>query len=154
MKTPKPFQRIGSLSNAHVGRDFEAVAVASLAKEGIRVAAKFPVQVGISELKKTHSFDLGSEDPPVIVECKCKRWTTGGNVASAKVTVWNEAMYYFHSSPPKYRKILFTLHHKRNDAGETLAEYYLRTYAHLIPPKVEVWEYNEATSTVRVLHGT
>ena len=148
------FQRVGSPSNAHVGREFEAAAVAALAREGVRVTPGFSVQVGISDLKKAHSFDLGSENPPVIVECKSHRWTAGGNVPSAKVTVWNEAMYYFHGSPSKYRKILFTLHDKRNGNGETLAEYYIRTYSHLIPPKVEIWEYNEATKTVRVLYGT
>lgn len=147
------FQRVGSPSNAHVGREFEALAVAALAKQGINVAPEFSVQVGVSDLKKLHSFDLGSDDPPVIVECKSHRWTTGGNVPSAKVTVWNESMYYFQCSPEKYRKILFTLHDRRNGSGETLAEYYIRTYFHLIAPKVEIWEYNEVTQAVRVLYG-
>ena len=26
---------------------------------------------------------------------------------SAKMTVWNEAMYYFHIAPKQYRKIMF-----------------------------------------------
>ncbi len=39
-------------------------------------------------------------------------------------------------------------------AGETLAAYYIRTYAHLIPPKVEIWEYDEQTQSVEVLNGT
>src|SRR5882724_4272044 len=84
------FQRVGSQSNAQVGREFEALAVAALAKRGINVAPGFSVHIGVSNLKKAHSFDLGSDNPPVIVECKSHRWTSGGNVPSAKVTVWNE----------------------------------------------------------------
>jgi hypothetical protein len=60
-------------------------------------------------------------------------------VPSAKITVWNEAMYYFYLTPKEYRKIFFVLKHSRND--ETLAEYYLRNYRHLIPSGVEFWEY-------------
>jgi hypothetical protein len=64
---------------------------------------------------------------------------------SAKMTVWNEAMYYFHLAPNIYRKILFVLKHSRRDIS--LASYYLKTYGHLIPTGVEVWEYDTALST-------
>jgi len=58
------------------------------------------------------------------------------------MTVWNEAMYYFHAAPRDYRKILFVLHHC-NGQGKSLASYYLDTYEHLIPSDVELWEYDE-----------
>jgi hypothetical protein len=32
-----------------------------------------------------------------------------------------------------------------NTYSETLAEYYIRTYSHLIPNDVELWEYDEST---------
>ncbi len=137
------FQREGSISNAHVGKEFEITAEKVFATKGIVVSKNFEVEVGVSNKKKPHMFDLGADNPPVLVECKSHRWTSGDNVPSAKLTVWNEAMYYFACSPNNYRKILFVLHDKRVRNGETLAQYYVRTYAHLIPEDVEIWEYNE-----------
>lgn len=81
----------------------------------------------------------------VIVECKSHRWTAGHNIPSAKLTVWNEAMYYFHAAPGGYRKILFVLKDLRRGTGESLCSYYLRTYGHLIPDDVEFWEYDDQT---------
>lgn len=147
------FQRRGSVSNAHVGRDFESLAVSALASAGISVRKDFSVEVGVSALKKTHKFDLGSESPPVLVECKSHRWTSGNNIPSAKVTVWNEAMYYFHCAPAHYKKILFVLRDERKTTGETLAAYYIRIYGHLIPDNVEIWEYDESSSKVTVVRG-
>ncbi len=137
------FQRIGSISNAHVGSDFEAAAREIFASQGLQLQKNFSLPVGISEKKKEHRFDLGSASPEVIVECKSHRWTKGSNVPSAKMTVWNEAMYYFSIAPKSYRKILFVLQHYNPKKKETLAEYYIRTYNHLVPHGVEIWEYNE-----------
>jgi len=64
------------------------------------------------------------------------------------MTVWNEAMYYFHLAPENYQKILFVLRHYSPKKKETLAEYYIRTYAHLIPNSVEIWEYDEEPKEV------
>jgi len=69
----------------------------------------------------------------IIIECKSHRWTSRDNVPSAKLTVWNEAMYYFHLAPAEYRKIFFILRDYSNKRHETLGEYYIRTYGHLIP---------------------
>jgi hypothetical protein len=54
---------------------------------------------------------------------------------SAKITVWNEAMYYFHVAPSSYRKIFFVLKHYRKE--QSLAAYYLKTHGHLVPAGVE-----------------
>ena len=148
------FQRVGAISNAHVGRDFETVAIKALGAAGIEVAKNYAVNVGIAESEKSHQFDLGADDPPTIVECKSHRWTAGGNVPSAKMTVWNEAMYYFACAPDHFRKILFVLRDLRTGSGESLAQYYIRTYKHLIPYKVEIWEFDEETGKVVVVHGT
>lgn len=148
------FQRSGSTSNAQVGRDFEEAAILALEAAGISVTRTYPVEVGISAETKSHSFDLGSDRPPIIVECKSHRWTSGGNVPSAKLTVWNEAMYYFACAPNTFRKIFFVLRHVRAKTGETLSQYYIRTYGHLIPPGIEIWEYDETTKSVEVVHGT
>lgn len=68
---------------------------------------------------------------------------------SAKVTVWNEAMYYFHLAPTHYRKILFVLDARHSRQGQSLAEFYLRTSGHLIPPKVTIDEYNPESGLIR-----
>jgi len=145
------FQRIGSISNTRVGSDFESIAQAVLATAGIQVEKRFRLPVGINAKKKVHSFDLGSASPPIIVECKSHRWTTGGNMPSAKMTVWNEAMYYFSVAPTEYRKILFVLRDHHQKRGVTLAEYYLDRHSHLIPEGVEIWEYDEGSGGATVL---
>lgn len=60
---------------------------------------------------------------------------------AAKMTVWNEAMYYFHVAPKEYRKIMFVLKHDRRQ--QSLASYYIHTHGHLVPDGVEIWEFNE-----------
>lgn len=135
------FQRMGSISNAHAGSDFEEVARAYFAKQGIVLTKNFPVLVGVEAEKKRRRFDLGGEDPPALVECKSHTWTQGGNIPAAKLTVWNEAMYYFHVAPARYRKIFFVLKHLRREIS--LATYYLANYRHLVPDGVEIWEYSE-----------
>lgn len=143
------FQRVGALSNTHAGNDFEGAARAFFAKQGIKLTKNISVPVGVGETKKPHRFDLGSENPPVLVECKSHTWTQGGNMPSAKMTVWNEAMYYFHVAPPAYRKIFFVLKHDRRE--QSLATYYLKTHGHLVPAGVELWEYDLETSNAERL---
>jgi hypothetical protein len=143
----RPYQRIGSVSNAHVGADFERVALEFFATQGIQLIRNFPIELGLTR-KKTHSFDLGSSNPKILIECKSHRWTAGARVPSAKMTVWNEAMYYFHLAPSEYRKILFVLHDRREAGGESLLAYYQRMYSHLIPDGLEFIEWDEATGSV------
>ena len=101
------FQRDGSTSNSHVGRAFEARARKVLAEHGVRLESGHKVPCGLGTVRKNHAFDLGSGSPKVIVECKSHTWTSGGNVPSAKMKNWAEAMFYFHMAPPDYRKIFF-----------------------------------------------
>jgi hypothetical protein len=147
-------QRVGAISNAHAGREFEDQACVFFAKtEGLNLQRNLSVPLGIGSLKKAHAFDLGSQAPPVIVECKSHNWTETGNMPSAKVTVWNEAMYFFHLAPPHFRKVLFVLWASHATKKETLAQYYLRLYSHLIPQGVSVIEYNPTTGQSRQLPG-
>lgn len=143
----KPHQRVGSVSNAHVGADFERAALQFFANQGIPLSRNFPVELGLTK-KKIHCFDLGAAKDKIIVECKSHRWTAGARVPSAKMTVWNEAMYYFHLAPGEYRKILFVLHDRREEGGESLLAYYKRTYWHLIPNDVEFMEWDEVTGDI------
>jgi len=142
----KLYQRIGSKSNTHVGRDFELVTQAFFTGKGLDLDLNIKIPVGIGVNKKVHAFDLGSLEAKILVECKSHKWTApNDNAPSAKLTVWNEAMYYFLASPKGYRKIMFVLRDYSEKRKETLAEYYIRTYSHLIPEDVELWEYNELT---------
>jgi hypothetical protein len=147
----KPFQRKGSESNAHVGRDFESKVQKYFAQNNLPLIAGISVPIGING-KKNHSFDLGNEEKKILVECKAHKWTEGGNVPSAKLTVWNEAMYFFHVAPPSYRKLLVVLKDFSTRKKETLGKYYLRTYSHLIPKDVEIWEYNEGCDEAKQLN--
>jgi hypothetical protein len=132
------FQRVGSISNTHAGREFEACARAHFARQGLDLIPNFPVDIGYGSTKR-HRFDLGSDDPPVLVECKSNTWTETGNSPSAKIKGMNEVMLYFSVAPLHYRKVLFVLRHMKGELS--LAAYYVRTQGHLIPAGVEVWEY-------------
>lgn len=134
------FQRSGSISNAHVGRDFEDRARKALAERGVPLTPNHQVPCGLGAARKNHAFDLGSEDPRVIVECKSHTWTSSGNVPSAKMKNWAEAMFYFHMAPCGYRKIFCVERSIRCGQGESLLSYFLRTYTHMIPTDVEFWE--------------
>ena len=111
------------------------------------------VPCGLGNKKKHHIFDLGSEDPPVIVECKSQTWTVTGNVPSAKMTNWAAAMFYFHMAPPMYRKIFFVEQSLRSRSDESLLEYFARTQDHMIPPDVELWELPRDSDEVVILRG-
>lgn len=144
---PRPHQRLGSVSNAHVGSDFENVARQYFARNDIVLTPAYPVEIGLTR-KKIHYFDLGSSAARVLVECKSHKWTAGGRVPSAKMTVWNEAMFYFLLAPPEYRKILFVLHDRRDKGGELLLAYYKRTHGHMIPDNVEFIEWDEESGDI------
>ena len=148
------FQRLGSTSNSHVGRDFETAAQDYFRQKGISLQRGHSVQLGVSSKKKNRKFDLGSDDPPVLVECKSNTWTRSGNVPSAKMTVWNEAMYLFLLAPTRFQKVLFVLRDFNEGRSESLAEYYLRSYSHLIPGDVEIWEYDALASSIVNVTGT
>ena len=147
------FQRLGSVSNAAVGSAFEIAAQEWFGNEGIRLQRNYGVKIGLSS-KKERKFDLGSSEPAVLVECKSHKWTSGGNVPSAKITVWNESMYYFLLAPAGFRKVLFVLRDFSRKRGESLAEYYVRNHSHLIPDDVEILEYSESSMAATVNHVT
>ena len=146
------FQRLGAISNTNVGSEFETVAQAWFFSKGVRLQRNYGVEIGFYN-KKERKFDLGSNGPPVLVECKSHKWTASGNVPSAKITVWNESMYYFLLAPPGFRKVLFVVRDFSQKRGESLAEYYVRNHSHLIPDDVEILEYDASTVTVAVSHA-
>ena len=142
------FQRKGASSNAQVGREFEERAKEALSGQGLNLDFNHKVEVGIAQQKKVHAFDLGSENPNVIVECKAQTWTEGNKVPSAKMKNWAEAMYYFYMAPDTYRKIFLVERNERKTTGETLLSYFLRTHFHMIPSDVEFWELDSAAGDI------
>lgn len=146
----RDFQREGSISNSHVGRSFEEKSQKVLAREGLRMEPDHKVPCGLGARRKNHAFDLGSEIPKVIVECKSHTWTSGGNVPSAKMTNWAEAMFYFSMAPRDYRKIFIVERSIRSGSDETLLGYFLRTRSHMIPPDVEFWELDSDSDELTV----
>ena len=143
-------QRMGSVSNAHVGNDFEASALKYFQNQGENLKRNFSVEIGV-RAKRSHKFDLGSDNPPILVECKSHTWTSGDNIPSAKITVWNEAMYYFFLAPKHYKKVLFVLKSHSEKRKETLAEYYIRTHGHLIPDDVQIIEFGSGGQVNQLL---
>ena len=135
------FQRVGAISNSHVGREFEDAAQLFFSQTGASLRLGFSVPVGF-RVTRPHKFDLGSEEPPILVECKSYTWTEGGNSPSAKIRALNEVMLLFSVSPARYRKILFLLKDMRRNLS--LAEHYIRTQGHLIGVGVEIWEFDLA----------
>ncbi len=140
----KPHQRIGAISNAHAGQEFERAARNFLGGLGVHLKPNYSVPVGHAH-KKGHRFDLGSSAPAVLVECKSYSWTETGKSPSAKLRSLNEAMLHFMLAPAGYRKLLVMQKSHRTGGHESLGTYYVRTQGHLIPPDVEIWELDTET---------
>jgi hypothetical protein len=145
--TENNFQRVGAPNNAHVGREFENRILKYFSREGIRLDKKVFLDIGVGKIKKPHEFDLGSEKQKIILECKSHKWTVTDKVPSAKMTTWDQAMYYFAICPEGYRKIFMVLKDFSEKRNETLCEYYMRIKPHLIPEDVEIWEFDEDRQT-------
>ncbi len=150
------FQREGSISNAHVGKDFEKSTFQYFSKRGIILKTNYAIPLGTGKIKKEHRFDLGGQldnGLKIIVECKSHRWTTGGNVPSAKLTVWNEVMLYFSLLKKEDIKILFVLKDFSEKKNLSLAEYYASTYKHLVSEGVAIIEYDVSTMQATKVFG-
>lgn len=149
------FQRVGATSNAHAGRDFENIAKRYFLNLGIDTKENYAIGLGCNK-KKSHRFDLGGINKngnEFVVECKSHTWTATENAPSAKMTVWNKVMLYFSLLPQSTEKILFVLKHYSPKRKETLAEYYIRTYGHLIPDGVSIIEYDVNNDTASVVYS-
>jgi hypothetical protein len=119
-----PFQRKGAERNTQVSRDAEAKAQYFFAQRDLHLSPGIALEIGING-RKLHNFDLGDKQKKVVVECKAHTWTEGGNVSSAKIAAWNQAMFFFYAAPLGYRKILFVLRDFSQRRNETLGEYYI-----------------------------
>ena len=57
------FQRLGSISDAHVGREFENIALEVLAQNGFSLKLNYSVDVGVGGRKKAQGFDRALKIP-------------------------------------------------------------------------------------------
>ena len=127
------FQRKGDKANATIGSDFEIVVKELFEPYVKNLQRPFKIPIGLT-FKKQHAFDFGNNE--ILVECKSHTWTESGGVPSAKLLNWNNAMYLFHLAPKKYKKFFCVEMSFDQEKCETLLEYYIRNYGHLIPKDV------------------
>lgn len=114
---------------------------------GFELETKMP----IGNPAKNHKFDIANLEKKIAIECKRYTWTETGNVPSAKMGFTNEAAFYLSFLSDSYEKyiVMLSSHHaKRN---ESLAEYYYRTYRHLIG-KIKVAEYDPERDELRIIN--
>lgn len=137
-----------SNSNKKKGDVFRDLAMPILEKE-LNTTLKPEVKISIGDPQIEHAFDLSNGNKSIVIECKNYTWTTAGNVPRAKMSTINEAVLYFSFLDANVRKILClkkSVHPKRQ---ETLAEYYVRTYDHLLRD-ITVYEIEEDENTQEI----
>ncbi len=98
---------------------------------------------------KIHHFDCVSSDSSIIIECKCYSWTAGNNVPSAKMSTLNEAVLYLRNVDSSAIKIIAMKKDFSSKRNETLSQYYLRTYGHLLND-IQIWEIDEQDNFYKV----
>ena len=138
-----------SNSNKKKGDDFRDLAMPIL-REKLNTTLKPEVKISIGEPQIEHAFDLANGNKSIVIECKNYTWTTAGNIPRAKISTINEAVLYFSFLDANVRKILClknSVHPKRQ---ETLAEYYVGTYGHLLRD-ITVYEIDESTQEIKKL---
>jgi hypothetical protein len=102
---------------------------------------KVPLAFPGAARKYYHNFDFSHDKwgQRFICECKAHQWRKHYNAPS--FSAWNETMYLFHLAPSDYVKFFFAVK-SENDEHTTLIDYYLKTYAHLIPANVLFLEWD------------
>ena len=84
----QPTETFRTSGTTNPGAAFEGTVKAfSKRLVGIELKYSFSVEVGVGEQKKAHKFDLGNDNPPIMVECKAHKWTESGNVPSFEIVI-------------------------------------------------------------------
>jgi hypothetical protein len=117
--------------NPGKGRDFQIIAAKALSRFlGVQFQHDQPIPIG--RPPKAHRFGLVSVDQKYVGECKSYSWTETGNMPSAKMGFVNEAVLYLSYLPADMHKFIVMRLDRHSKRVETLAQYYLRTYRHLL----------------------
>ena len=120
------------------GARFETLVQRFFARRRLPLQLHYSIPIGFDGKRRHSRFDLGSERPPVIVECKRHTRQATDTVPAAKLAAWKAACLYFVAAPRGYRRLLVVLRDMRR--GQSLAEYFLEHYGHVVPRGVEIWE--------------
>ena len=99
--------------------------------------------------KHKHTFDLVSTDKSIVIECKRYTWINSGKQPNGKIATLNEAVLYFSFLDYNIQKILCLMESKIPERKETLAEYYVNNYGHLLRDVI-VYEIAEDGSLKRL----
>lgn len=117
--------------NPAKGRQFQDLAAKALsARLGVRFQLDYPISIG--DPQEAHRFDLVSEDQRYVGECKNYSWTETGKMPSAKMAYVNEAVLYLSHLPQDTHRFIVMRLDRHAKRAETLVQYYLRTYRHLL----------------------
>ena len=117
--------------NPTKGKEFQELAAEVLSSYiGVDFNIEYPIAIG--NPPKPHNFDLASEDLRYVGESKNYSWTESGNVPSAKMGFVNEAVFYLQHVSAEINRFVVMRRDFNAKRGETLAEYYYRTYSHLL----------------------
>ena len=135
--------------NSRRGREFQKFAARVLG-EYWSVGFDLEVPFLIGKPAKAHKFDMASSDKKIVGEAKNITWTESGNMPSAKMAFTNQAVLYLWHLPAFTKRFVVMPKDIRPKTGEALADYYHRTYKHLLNG-VLVVEIDVASSTVRIL---
>ena len=107
-------------------------------------------KIPIGNPPKDHKFDIVADNDLIAIECKRYTWTESGNVPSAKMGFTNEAAFYLSFLPDAYKKIIVMLRSYHPKRKESLAEYYHRTYRHLLG-NIVVAEFDPDSKSMRFI---
>lgn len=141
----------GEISNAEKGAWFEQQVLEILGDQwGVTLNSNVPIPIG--DPPKAHRFDLVSDDGDLVIECKSIGWTETGNVPSAKMGHSNEAVFYLTLIPNPGDRYLALPNATHPDRKETIAQYYWRTYRHLLG-KIQVLEIDLHQRTASPVEG-
>ena len=132
-------------------QQFRAMVFDYFEHKGIGLKRGLTLNIGAASFKRPHVFDFGSETHRLIIECKSNSWAKDGTVPRSKLMTYNAIMYYFLLAPVDFRKLLALRRVVRT--GQTLGQYYVLHYRHLIPYGVELWEFEQDTGLGFCLYG-
>lgn len=141
------------MSNKEEGDKFRDKVREFLRSQGYKLEPEYEIEIGLDALKKIHCFDLGNEG--ILIECKKYSWAESGSNRSGMFATLNEAILIFNATPNNYRKLLFIWKSPRNSKriSETIAEYYISHYGHLITEDIEIWEFDDSAMTGYIKFG-
>ena len=137
--------------NLRRGREFQELG-ASVLSDYWSVPLDLEVPIPIGNPPKQHKFDMASRDKRIVGEAKCFTWTEAGNIPSAKMGFVNQAVFYLSHLPANTTRFVVMPRDIRPRTGEALADYYYRTYHHLLAG-AQIIELDAATRGVRMTAG-